>query len=395
MIRRQSGLTGGFAGFFQRPYVEIEARRGSPRIDRYDEDDAAPALPGDLGAELMGVLDEELDAAPPRPSALDEEFRELTAASLGAEPVTATPEVPPPALPAPFAAALAAAEAAAGPQQPTQPSAPPRTSDDRGTKAPQPSVSRSRARDAIERRLLDVGVGEELVRELLEAATGHVMPFMPARTSLARAVHEALRQRIPAPRALPAGNATIALVGAGGSGKTSVCAALLGAYGKRSSLSAVCATVSEGDQRGALELLLSPNISQPTPVGHPQAQDALRSAREDGLVLIDTPAVSPADPSAVRALASLLAELRADRVVLTLPATLGRKAAAQLLEALRPLNADAIAITHADETDQLGVALDASCASGLAPVYTLESGRGAGLLQVQPAELAERLLPGR
>lgn len=412
VIRRQSGLTGGFAGFFQRPFVEIEARRGSPGIDRYDEDDAAPAMPGDLDAELTAALDREpaldrvatvgsaathdptvvldphlaldaeLDAAPARPSALDEEFRELTAASLGGEPAVAKPPAPVPAggaLPAPFAAALAAAEAAGTPP----------------ASAARPPVSRSRARDAIERRLLEVGVGEELVRELLEAATGHAMPFMPARTSLARAVQEALRQRIPTPRALPAGNATIAVVGPGGSGKTSVCAALLSAYGKRSALSAACATVVEGEQRGALELLLSPHVPQPAPIGDQQAQNALRAARETGVVLLDTPAVSPADAAAVRALAALLAEVRADRVVLALPATLGRKAARQLLEALRPLNADAIAITHADETDQLGVAIDAACTSGLAPVYTLESGRAARLLQVQPAELAERLLPGR
>src|SRR5262249_53330211 len=37
VLRRESGLTGGFAGFFQRPYVEIEARRGSPGVDCYDE----------------------------------------------------------------------------------------------------------------------------------------------------------------------------------------------------------------------------------------------------------------------------------------------------------------------------------------------------------------------
>ncbi len=474
VIRRQSGLTGGFAGFFQRPYVEIEARRGNPGIDRYDEDDAAPALPGDLDAappppgnldatppppgnldatppppgnldatppppgdlhaELAATLDPhsaaaldpmtdppldpclaldaELDAAPPRPSTLDEEFRELTAASIGGEPVPTRAQASLPAreaLPAPFATALAAAEARAAlhmpadPQPPTPLPAAPRqavngrqaTTEAESQRAAQPAVSRSRARDAIERRLLEVGVSERLVRELLEAATGHVMPFMPARTSLASAVQEALRQRIPTPRALPAGAATIAVVGAGGSGKSSVCAGLLNAYSKRSSLSAVCATVSEGEQRGALQLSLDTHLPQPTPVGERQARDTLRAAREAGVVLFDTPAVSPADPAAVRVLAALLEELRTDRVVLMLPATLGAKAADQLLEALRPLRVDTLAITHANETDQLGVAVEAACTSGLAPVYTLESGRGAELLGVQPAELAERLLGER
>lgn len=421
VIRRQSGLTGGFAGFFQRPYVEIEARRGSPGIDRYDEDDAAPALPGDFVSELdleasrqaAGSLEDDLDAAPARPSALDEEFRELTAAGLGAEPRTVTPsaKLGSESLPAPFAAALAAAEAAASPQtfDNSQPAAArpspelsaraqsprrPQPEDAQAASAPHPSVSRSRARDAIERKLLEVGVGEQSVRELLEAASGHVMPFMPARTSLARAVQEALRQRIPTPRALPAGNATIAVVGPGGSGKTSFCAALLDAYGKRSALEATCAAVIEGEQRGALGLVLAPH-TEPTPVGDPQARTALHAAREQGLVVLDTPAVSAADAAAVRALAALLAELQADRVVLALPATLGASSVTQLLEALRPLNADTIAVTHVNETDQLGVAVDAACVWNLAPAYTLDSGRGGKLAQLQPADLAERLLGGR
>ncbi len=42
-------------------------------------------------------------------------------------------------------------------------------------------------------------------------------------------------------------------------------------------------------------------------------------------------------------------------MVVALPATLGAKAAAQLLGALAPLRASAVAITHSDETNQLGL----------------------------------------
>ena len=82
-----------------------------------------------------------------------------------------------------------------------------------------------------------------------------------------------------------------------------------------------------------------------------------------------------------------------DRTILALPATLGAKPAAQLLEAMRPLGASALAITHADETDQLGVAVEAACAFDLAPEYLLDRGsaRG-GLIQIDPAYLADRLL---
>jgi signal recognition particle GTPase len=83
-------------------------------------------------------------------------------------------------------------------------------------------------------------------------------------------------------------------------------------------------------------------------------------------------------------------------VVLALPATLGAKPAAQLLEALRPLGASALAITHADETDQLGVAVEAACAFRLAPTYLLGRGsRGDELTPLHPAHLADRLLSTR
>jgi flagellar biosynthesis GTPase FlhF len=111
--------------------------------------------------------------------------------------------------------------------------------------------------------------------------------------------------------------------------------------------------------------------------------------------VLDTPSVSPSDRAGIRELARLLAELQPDRVVVALPATLGATAAAQLLQALHPLGADAMAVTHADETDQLGVAVEAACRFGLAPEYMLERVRAGGwrLRQISPTALAERLLP--
>ena len=85
------------------------------------------------------------------------------------------------------------------------------------------------------------------------------------------------------------------------------------------------------------------------------------------MAVLDTPSLSPSDRAGVRELARLLAELEPERVVVALPATLGATAAAQLLQALRPLGANALAVTHADETDQIGVAVEAACRFGLAP----------------------------
>ena len=45
VVRRTRGLEGGFGGFFQRQYVEVVAKAGTPRFDMYDEGLGEPALP--------------------------------------------------------------------------------------------------------------------------------------------------------------------------------------------------------------------------------------------------------------------------------------------------------------------------------------------------------------
>jgi flagellar biosynthesis protein FlhF len=432
VIRHHTGLTGGFAGFFQRPFVEIEACRGgggSQLLDRYDEDDAAPALPGELDDSHEWDEPGEVWATNPFAEAL----AEAEAAVRAAEPAV------PPDLDAALAEALAEAEAAGLPVEPTAPldyhaphaCAPAEAQamglpaeptalrgDDNATHAapfaeaqamgisPEPTdlpgydatladtashiqvgapdspaavapvsaSSQGNAREEIERSLLDVGVGAEFVHELIEGARAHVLPLMPPSTSLAGAVRSALIQRIPISPPLPAAGAAIAFVGAGGSGKSTCCTALVEAYREHSTLPATCTVLT----------------SEPT---HPApAEPAFRGAK-GGLLLLDTPALSCADPDAIGALAAQLALVAPDRVVLALPATLGAKPAGQLLEALRPLGACALAITHADATDQLGVAIQAACTFGVAPLYLLEGGGNRGrLTQIDPSGLLDRLL---
>ena len=253
--------------------------------------------------------------------------------------------------------------------------------------------SHARARAGVAKGLRRFGISEELAGELIDGASAHALALAP-RAGLAQAVRSTLAKRIPVAPALPAKGAAIVIVGAGGAGKTTCCAALLGAYRKSSSLPSSCATVTRDQERGELRMILSPHVMKPTPAGSPRALRALRRVRGDGVAVLDTPTLSPADKAGVRELASLLAELDAERVVVALPATLGAAAAAQLLDALRPLGANALAITHADETDQIGVAVEAACSFDLAPEYMLERGRGGGwrLKELDPTGLAERLL---
>ncbi len=525
VVRRRKGLTGGIGGFFQRPFVEIEARPGGGRsqlIDVYDEDDAAmpeplpaapvpmpeqalpaavaapvaqwPAAPAQTGAEWAAqtpqtaaeqaaqvpwtpadqALQEprtitEHTAHPPQapmdPRGFGSAYVTAALAALAAvsaheakpdaahEAMTRQFEAPPHEGGDRFSAALAAAEAAVAeqatvtatgdhespagrtPQSPTAQStdarwpetttarpggarrpgiAPARPTDARPPEIPtvgpvdmrdlEPTtIAAGHARASVQRSLLDVGVGQDLIDELIGAAGAHALALNP-RLSLARAVHRTLRQRIPVCPPLPAAGATIALVGPGGAGKTACCAGLLGAYRRGGTLPAACATIVAGAAPGAagadgwagaeqFTMLLSPHVLEPTAVTAPHAARVLRRTREEGMLLLDMPPLSPADGPAIDALAALLDELAPDRIVVALPATLGARPAAQLLEALRPLRPSALAITHADATDQLGVAVHAACRFGLAPEYLLDrAGSHGGLTQIDPTYLADRLL---
>ena len=184
------------------------------------------------------------------------------------------------------------------------------------------------------------------------------------------------------------------VVGAGGSGKTSYCAALMRAYRKSGALKASYATLTRDADDTGLQMLLSPHVMRPTPISAPRSLRALRRARGEGLIVLDTPRLSPADRAGIGELAQLLGELTPERVVIALPATLGATAAAQLMQALRPLGANSLVITHADETDQIGVAVEAACMFGLAPEYLLDRNRSGSwrVGRLDPASLAERLL---
>jgi hypothetical protein len=235
-------------------------------------------------------------------------------------------------------------------------------------------------------------MSEVFARELVDMAIAHELPFAP-RIGLARAVHGALAARIPRMPLLPAPNATLAVVGPGGSGKTSCCAAILNTYRRAALLPASCATIMLAEEREELTMLLSPYVMEPLPLASARAKQVLASAREQGLLLLDLPPLSRAERTAVRRIAALLDELQVDRTMVALPATLGARAAAQLLDALSPLHARGVAITHADETDQLGVAVEAACRFGLAPEYLLGRTRArGGLSRIDPTQLADQLL---
>ena len=254
--------------------------------------------------------------------------------------------------------------------------------------------SHARARAGVEKSLRRLGVSDALAGELIDAAVAHTLPLAP-RLGLAQAVRMTLAQRIPVAPPLPTRGGVMVLVGAGGAGKTTFCAALMAAYRTSSTLTPTFATITRGGEGGEFELILAPQIMKPIPATSPRARSALRKARTDGLAVIDTPRLTPSDRAPVRELARLLGELEPDRIVVALPATLGSVAAEQLLGALSPLAARSLVLTHADETDQIGVAVEAACRFELAPEFVLEHGPAGGwrLSRIDPAALAAKLLP--
>ena len=369
IVHRREGLTGGVAGFFQRPYVEIDAIPGGPSIDVYDEEPVAPPRPQPARTPFY---ERKPPHGSPAPRYVTGHLAALAQSSTTNAPLL---EPPPPKLenPDPFVRVLAQATS----KQET-PSPPPR----------------ARARVTVQSRLVGLGTSPAFAEGTVDAALAHVVALAP-RTPLGKAVGQALVQRIPVAPPLPTRGAAIVVVGPGGAGKTSCCAALLAAYRANSTLRASCATLVRGHGKDEWRLLLSPQLRTPIAADSDRARRALRKAKADGLLVIDTPPLSPGESGGIRKLEALLAALEPERVTVAVPATLGAVAASQLLKALRPLGANALALTHADETNQIGVAVEAACEFGLAPEYTLERGRGGGwkLRRIDPTGLAATLLP--
>jgi flagellar biosynthesis GTPase FlhF len=420
IVRRREGLTGGLAGFFQRPFIELEATEGGARFDAYDEDEAVapPPPPPPPRAERPAASALRPGASrewQPRPARFDsieplghrpdgehasEDVTEHLAALARAvpsrhahQPADAPSRTPsflehrPEGSAASFSSVLNEAESTTPPD-----STPPRAQAPVSSPAASP-VTRGRVREAVRDKLLGVGISESFVEELIDGAAIHGLALAP-RAGLAQAVQHALSQRIPVSPPLPAAGAAIVLVGPGGAGKTSCCAALLNAYRTSALLPASCATLLRGSEKGDLQMLLSPHVTSPIAIDTARAVRTLRKVRSKGLLVVDTPPLSVGDRSGIRKLAGLLGALEPERVVVALPATLSAVAAAQLLAALRPLGANALAITHADETDQLGVAVEAACGFGLAPEYLLDRSRAGvrRLSRIDPSSVAARLM---
>jgi flagellar biosynthesis GTPase FlhF len=236
-----------------------------------------------------------------------------------------------------------------------------------------PSVAPGRPVDtaaaaAITRDLTAHGFSGTMASALIADAAAHGSALAPEHNLRAGARAELVR-RLVQPPPLPATGAAIAFVGAGGAGKTSCAAALASAYASASTLTVSALSLGASDGGRALaELLRGTRIENHT-ITAPQAARAVADRRQGGLVILDTVAVSPGDGNGMRALGAELEPLALDAIYVALPATLGPQAARTVLGSFAALRPTAVAITHADETDQIGVAVEIAAANRIPLVY--------------------------
>jgi flagellar biosynthesis GTPase FlhF len=247
---------------------------------------------------------------------------------------------------------------------------------------------------AIVAELTAQGISPEWADELVVAAAAHRSPLHPA-GSLREAVRATLAATIPAPAPLPSAGAAVAFVGPGGVGKTHCAASLAAAYARGSSIAASVVSLGARDWGAELkELLKLENVWVTVAPEASDAQAAVAGGRDAGLVVIDTASVSPADPVAAAQLTADLQSLGVDGIYIAVPATFSVRAASKLIAALEALGADGIAITHADGTDQLGVAAELAHQTGMPVAYIHQGAELHGSMSAaDPASLAARLLP--
>ena len=428
ILREREGLMGGINGFFAQRFVEIEARSGTPRIDVYDEepfeddsfasrleqaaipftDDprptpaAASVPPAEVPAPTVDHPADALLAGPPAEPELDDldappavatepELPEL----IAPEPVGAPEHVP---APEPVAARepvpAPEPEAAPAPSPAPAPKARRRGSRLRRNSAPAPRQEiDASAASALMAELSASGISPAWAQELIGEAGAHFGPF--AQTSLRDAVRGAIAGSLVSARPLPGAGAAVAFVGTGGAGKSRCAATLAAAYRQGSTLPVTVVSLAGTRAARALaDLLKSHGVPVASVSDGRVLARRVEKGRAGGLVVIDTDAAVPSDAAGVASLAAQLAPLSLDSIVLALPATLGMESAKRLLVGLSPLGSTGLAITHADETDQLGVGIELAAAARM-PINYLHEGLDLdhALSAPNPFTLAQRLLP--
>jgi flagellar biosynthesis GTPase FlhF len=388
VLRRREGLAGGVGGFFQKSYVEVEARAALPDEKPLEARNDRATAEGLASPAIQALVDQAApfaDALARAESTVGDRAHEvLVAAATAADPGLYGPQ--------PNRAAIEEAvpvtDGYVSSFEPDEdddliaaPEAAPETR--QGPGAPRPATA-----DNAEQRLVASGLSAALAADVVSEAVSHGLPFAQPR-ALKKLIRTALARRLPVMSDLGGDARTLAFVGAGGAGKTSAAERLATAYARADADVVVVALRSMDGGSGLASRLEPLGVSV---IAADTAEQAARrlAGREVGLTIVDTPGAGLSDRAAVARIADDLRTLGIDEVHLALPATLSAAAADELASALAPLGITHIALTHADQTARPGapVELAVSGRRALSYICTRE--------EIAPADaddLAKQLLP--
>jgi flagellar biosynthesis protein FlhF len=376
VVRRREGLAGGVGGFFQRSYVEVDARAALEDEKPLETRNDRATAEGFASPAIQALVDQAApfaDALQRAQTPVGERAQEvLLAAAQGSAAGLYGPQ--------PNQAAI---EEAAPVYEPV----PFETPDDEpareGLGAERPDVA-----DAHEQRLVSAGLSAGLARDIVAEAVAHGLPFAQPR-GIKKLIRTALARRMPVMADLGGDARTIAFVGSGGSGKTSATERLAAAYASVDADVVVIALRAADGGVGLASRLEPLGVSVIAAADGEQAARRM-SRREATLTIVDAPSAGPSDRAAVAQVAGDLRTLGVNEIHLTLPATLSAAAADELASALAPLGITHVALTHADQTTRPGAPVELAVSGRRALSYVCSRD---AIEPVDPDALAKQLLP--
>jgi flagellar biosynthesis protein FlhF len=382
------------------PEEEPVARREIIEDDEEweDEDDDEPAA---VAAEPPSFGPAPVTESVPEPPAVEQPTGMFD--YLGIDPLAPTAAAPqardpepfePPAEPAHEPAAVAPEPVVAEPALEAEPEpAPPEPAPLPVTPSPAPVAGLPPAALAASERLVARGLRQGLAEAIAEEAIAALAPLMPG-ADPKDLVIDALARRIPM-HPLRRGPGVVGFVGPGGAGKTRCVARLAAAHARHGLLPVTVVALRSPDGGAELRRLLAPyGVALHAIESGAEGAARIAELRGDGLVIVDTPGVSPRSTGELRALGFELDSLAPDELHLAVPATISPASAQELVGGVRELGVGALVLTHTDETEMLGTVIGLAMDSGL-PLSYLARGQAveAGLRPASATELARDLVP--
>jgi flagellar biosynthesis protein FlhF len=372
ITRRREGVTGGFAGFFGKRCIEVEAQAGAPVqavparsvFDAYDtarEPELEMDGDLDLGVDADGpVMRSFIEQASPFADVLDDALIErdetpsIPDAFEGIDLVSAGESIE-----------VAARQVATGDWE------------------------------QVSAELVDAGMPADVVEALVSDAIRLLAPFAPGAKE-ADLVRQMLARTVRVEHGWRSKSRTIAIVGPAGAGKTLTIAKLAHAFAERSPFTVRLVSLEPGEGAERLDAMTEGlDIERRTADTPEAAKSAVRAPGNDGVVLIDTPPVSAGDGESIAALGKLLAGARPDETHLIAPAGYDARSLLHLNAAIDPVfPANRILISRIDEAPTAAVPVGISL--GLKrPVSYIADGRrpSDGLRPADPNELAALVMP--